>query len=174
MRLLFLTEFYPQNKRLVYTGGVEVRTYQVAERAKKDFAVKIISSNSSHVPATPGSILSRLIYLWTSFWQAFNTPFDLIEGSNFVTYLPAFLAGKIKDKPVVAWFPDILGQRWFDFGLLVGAFGWLSESIALSLPWDKVIALSQSTKVKLVNKGVSASKTTVVYAGIDSQEFQFK
>src|SRR3989344_5943795 len=133
MRLLFLTEFYPQNKRLVYTGGVEVRTYHVAERAKKDFAVKIISSNSSHVPATPGSILSRLMYLLTSFWQAFNTPFDLIEGSNFVTYWPAFLAAKIKGKPVVAWIPDVLGRRWFDFGFLVGLFGCLAEIIALKL-----------------------------------------
>ena len=151
-----------------------MRTYHVAERAKKDFAVKIISSNSSHVPATPGSILSRLMYLWTSFWQAFNTPFDLIEGSNFVTYWPAFLAAKIKGKPVVAWIPDVLGRRWFDFGFLVGLFGWLAEIIALKLPWDALIALSNSTKTKLTNHGVPASKITVVYAGVDPQEFQFK
>lgn len=174
MKLLFLTEFYPRNDQLVFTGGVETRDYYVAERAKKDYKVTIIFSSSRQIPATAWSILSRLSYAFSSFWQAVTNDFDLIEASNVVTYLQAFLAAKIKNKPAVAWIPDVLGRRWLEFGWLVGIFGWLSEGISMRLPWTRIIALSQSTKAKLIQAGVEGKKITVVHGGIDQKEFRFK
>ncbi|MBU1084882.1 hypothetical protein KKB06_00880, partial [Patescibacteria group bacterium] len=144
-KLLFLTEFFPQDKKLVFTGGVEARTYYLSQIAKKDFKVKVIYSTSKKIAATPFSIFSRLSYMITSFFKAIKTDFDLIEGSNATTYIPAFLVGKFKRKPTIAWFPDVLGKDWFKFGFFVGLFGLTLEKVSLKLKWDQVIALSQST-----------------------------
>ncbi|MDZ4229283.1 MAG: glycosyltransferase family 4 protein [Patescibacteria group bacterium] len=171
MKLLFLTEFYPKDNNLVFTGGVEARVYYLTQIARKNFKVQIITSASKHIPATPISVISRLWYMWKSFFRALTTDFDLVEGSNVVTYLPAWLAGKLKGKPAVAWVPDILGRHWFDFGLVVGLAGIIAEKIYLKLPWTKIIALSQSTKTKLITAGVDPKKISVVKAGIDPGEF---
>ena len=173
MKLLFLTEFYPRDEDLVFTGGVEARVYYVSRLAKKDFKVKVITSSSRHIPATPISIVSRLWYMGKSFWQALIADFDLIEGSNVISYLPAYLAAKLRRKPVVAWVPDVLARHWFNFGFVVGWFGWLAEKIYLRLSWTKIIALSQSTKTKLIAVGVESKKISVVRAGIDLKEFTF-
>jgi len=172
MKLLFLTEFFPKNKQLIYTGGVEVRTYNIAEKAKKDFQVKVISTPSDKPPATFKSIFFRIFYLFYSVFKALKTEFDVIEGSNFVTYLPAYFAGKIKNKKTIAWIPDILHKDWFQLGLIVGAFGYLIEKISLKLNWDHIIALSHSTKKKLIQSGIKKEKITVVHGGIDLQEFK--
>lgn len=172
MRILFLTEFYPRNEKLIFTGGVEARMYYITRHAEKDFEIKIITSSSKHVPATAWSIFSRLGYIFKSLIQSLKTDFDLIEASNVVTYLPAWLAAQIKRKPVVAWVPDILGKSWFDFGVLVGMAGLLAEKIYLKLPWTKIIALSYSTKDKLVKAGINPKNISVVHAGIDPKEFK--
>ncbi len=174
MKLLFLTEFFPQDKKLVFTGGVEARVYYIATLAKQDFDVQIISSRSRQIPATPLSVLTRFVYIFIAFFKAIQADFDLIEASNVVTYLPAFLAGKLKGKPVIAWIPDVLGKHWFEFGFFVGTFGFLLEKIALLLPWDKIIALSQSTKDKLIAQGIKPQKISVAKAGIDPKEFKLK
>jgi phosphatidyl-myo-inositol dimannoside synthase len=172
--LLFLTEFFPTDSKLVFTGGVEARTYYLSQQAKQDFQVKIIHSNSNKIAATPFSVFSRLSYIFTSFFKALKTEFDLIEGSNTTTYLSAFLAGKLKNKPTIAWFPDVLGKDWFKFGFFVGVFGYCLEKISLKLNWDQIIALSQSTKQKLIKANIPASKITVAYGGINPQEFKLK
>lgn len=174
MKLLFLTEFFPRDHKLIFTGGVEARAYYIATRARKDFEIKVISSRSQQIPATPFSIFNRIAYLFTSFFKAIRTDFDLIEGSNVVTYLPAFLAGKLKAKPTIAWIPDVLGKYWFDFGFVVGSFGFFLEKISLALPWTQIIALSQSTKDKLISHGIKSQKIAVARAGIDPQEFKIK
>ena len=171
MKLLFLTEFFPGNDKLVYTGGVEVRTFQIVKRASKDFKTQVISRPSQLVPATWISIFPRIFYLFSSFFKVLFSNFDLIEASNFVTYLPAFFAGKLKKKKTIAWIADVLGQDWFKLGFLVGSFGYLVEKISLKLPWDHFIALSQSTKSKLLKSGIKTKKISVVKAGIDPQEF---
>lgn len=171
MKLLFLTEFFPSNDRLIFTGGVEARTYYVARQAKKNFSVTIIASPFKSAPATALSIFPRILFLIISFIKVLFADFDLIEASNVVTYLPAFLAAKIRRKPVVIWVPDILSRSWFEFGYLVGIFGFLIEKLYLSLPWDGVIALSETTKTKLLAAGIRAEIISVVKAGIDPKEF---
>jgi len=170
-RLLFLTEFYPQSQSLIFTGGVEARTYYLSQKAKKDFEVKLIYSRSKAIAATSLSVFSRLTYIFSSFFKALKTDFDLIEGSNVTTYLPAYFAGKLKKKPTIAWIPDVLNKDWFQFGLFVGIFGFILEKISLKLNWSQIIALSDSTKQKLVSQGINTQKISVARGGYDPQEF---
>ncbi|MCX6816739.1 MAG: glycosyltransferase family 4 protein [Candidatus Beckwithbacteria bacterium] len=173
MKLLFLTEFFPKNDELIFTGGVEARAYYIIKQAKKDFLVKVIASSSRQVPATPLSVFSRTGYLFRSLIKALFTKFDLVEASNVVTYLPAFLAARLKTKPVIIWVPDVLGKNWLDFGWFVGITGWLMEKLYLKLSWDGVIALSDSTKTKLLKAKVKTDHLVVVHGGIDPKEFSF-
>lgn len=172
MKLLFLTEFFPKNNQLVFSGGVEARTYYIANQAKQDFSVTVISSPFKSAPATPLSIFPRILYLIISFIKVLLTDFDLIEASNVVTYLPAYLAAKLKRKPVIAWIPDLIGNHWRDFGFIVGGLGWILEKISLKLSWTKIIALSQTTADKLIACGINPAKITVIHAGIDPEEFK--
>lgn len=172
MKLLFLTEFFPKNEQKVFTGGVEARTYYLVKQAKKDFSVQVISSTSQQIPATPLSVFSRALYLFVALFKALKSNFDLIEASNVVTYLPAYLAARIKKKPVIIWIPDLLGKAWFEFGWFVGLFGLVMEKICLKLSWDGVIALSESTKTKLIAAKIKANHLTVVHGGIEPNEFK--
>lgn len=171
MKILFLTEFFPKNGQLIFTGGVEARVYYLVKQAKKDFRVQVIASSSRQVPATAFSVLTRIGYMIMAFIKVMTAKFDFIEASNVVTYLPAFFAAKFKKKPVIIWIPDVLGKNWFDFGWFVGCAGWLIEKIYLKLPWDGVIALSDSTKAKLLKEKIRTKNLTVVHGGIDPAEF---
>ena len=172
MKLLFLTEFFPQDEQKIFSGGVEARTYYVVNQAKTDFSVQVISSSFQQIPATPLSVFTRILYLFISFFKALLADFDLIEASNVVTYLPAFLAARLKRRPVVIWIPDVLNHSWFEFGWFVGLFGFIIEKICLKLSWDGIIALSQSTKSKLIKAKVKTKHLTVVHGGIDPDEFR--
>lgn len=173
-KLLFLTEFFPTNKKNIFTGGVEARTFYLSQQAKKDFQVQVIFSRSKLIAATFLSVFARINYIYTSFIKAISSNFDLIEASNTTVYFPAFLAAKLKKKPAVAWYPDILGKDWFKFGKIVGSLGYFLEKLSLKLNWDQVIALSQATKQKLIKANLSANKITVAYGGIDPKEFNTK
>ena len=174
MKLLFLTEFFPRNRHLIFTGGVEARVYYIVKLAKKNFQVKVISSSSSKISATPFSVFSRIYYLFYSFIKALTSDFDIVEASNFVSYLPAFFAAKIKGKKAIAWIPDVLDQDWWQFGPIVGLLGYILEKISLMLNWDHIISLSHSTKNKLIKKGINKNKITVVHGAIEPKEFNFK
>ena len=169
MRILLVTEFFPQDDELKFTGGVEARTYYLARELKKNHQVKVSSRSATAVPATPGSLLMRLWFMVTAIIKGIFTPADIVEGSNFVTYLPAFIIAKIKQVPAIAWYPDVLLGLWHkNFGA-VGIIGEIMEQLALKLPWNGIIALSHQTKTKLIGAGVPSEKIKVVYAGIDKQ-----
>jgi glycosyltransferase involved in cell wall biosynthesis len=75
---------------------------------------------------------------------------------------------KLKRIPVIIWYPDVFVGRWIsNVGLISGIMGELVERIVLRLPWDKIIALSQQTKKKLIQAGVPSSKIEVIYGGAD-------
>src|SRR3989344_6809017 len=171
MRLLFVTEFFPGNKR-IFTGGVEARTFFTIQELKKHHQVKVISRSSSKVPATFLSIFSRLWFIISSTVKGLRLPrLDLVEGSNVVCYLPAWIIARAKGAKAVAWIPDVLGSNWRYFGF-TGLLGFFLEWLSLKLPWDHIIALSHQTAKKLHRRGINPDKITVVYPGVDIGEFQ--
>lgn len=188
MRILLITEFFPQNKKLVFTGGVEARTYflakylshkdkvivisaKTAKEKQKNFLanVQIIPAGflSCRVEANFFSLFSRLSFMVCAFLKGLKLDFDLVEGSNFVSYLPAYMLAKIKNKKAVAWYPDLFSFKWFKFFSLLGFFGLVAEKISLKLKWDKVIALSRETKKKLIKSGIKKNLIKVVYGGVE-------
>lgn len=171
--ITLVTEFFPQGKTADFSGGVEARTYFIHKYLHKRISISVISRPKQHIEASTSSILPRLIFQLKAFTRALKKPADLIEGSNFNTYLPAFAAAKLKGIPVVAWYPDVYGPLWFqNFSTFTAITGFLIEKLSLLLPWDHIIAMSQATKNKLIKSGVDNHKITVVYGGVEASEFK--
>lgn len=195
MKILLLTEFFPDQPDPVFTGGVEARTYFIAKNLAKTDKVMVICRKSrklnrvqklknltifpcgprrTRVEASIFSAGERLLFMFSSFIQGSRLDFDLVEGSNFVVYLPAFFLGLIKRKPSVAWIPDLLGANWRRYFGIAGFFGQLLEKISLKLPWRRIISLSKRTKEKIIKAGGDKKKIEVVYGGVETEKFKIK
>jgi glycosyltransferase involved in cell wall biosynthesis len=189
MNILLITEFFPDFLKLNFSGGVEARTFYIAKYLSRNNQTQVLCRRTKNVgknmkkgklsvypngfltkqvEAGPRSILGRLLFMLTAFIKGLSIDFDVIEGSNFVVYLPAFMLGLIKRKPTIAWYADLLGKNWFKYFGLVGYFGYILEKISIKLPWTEIIALSKNTKSKLVSAGVKPDKITIVYGGVEN------
>jgi len=194
VKVLLITEFFPYSRKLQFTGGVEARTFYIAKYLSKKNKVMVIcrkpcsdtktevskvyqnikiircGTKVSNIEANFFSIFERIIFIFSAFIKGLSLNFDVVEGSNFVTYLPAYFLGFLKGKPCISWWPDVLGKKWVSYFGMTGIFGQLIEFISLKLPWSKVIALSQSTKFKLIKFGVNKNKINVIYGGVEFEK----
>lgn len=168
MKILLVTEFFP-SKNEAMTGGVETRCANIAKGLERlGNQVKVVARSRRQVAATTMSILYRLWFQIGAIFQGMKGTFEVIEGSNFVTYWPAFVLAKLKRARAVSWYADVYRQTWFQtMSWPVALAGLVGEWVSLRLPWDQVIAMSIATKQKLIQAGVGADKIRVVYGGVD-------
>lgn len=175
MKVLWITEFFPGSDQGEITGGVESRCFFVSKYLReKGLELKIIArrtTGSVWETADARTIPGRFIFVWKAVFAALFSHFDVIEGSNFITYPPAWLVGTIKRKPVVFWYADVFIGRWQkEAGWVTGAILELWERGCLLLPGVKYIAISLETKKKLVAYGVAEEKIKVINCGVDRRE----
>jgi glycosyltransferase involved in cell wall biosynthesis len=195
MKILFVTEFFPQDNNLKFTGGVEAYSYYLVRELVKKHQVTVIcrrrDKNTSYCKLEKNlkiysvgiptqridtgfwTIPSRLIFTLAGLKVGIKEDFDLVQGNNFVTYPLAFLIATIKRKPSVAWYPDVFIGKWTKLtGFLSGTVGALSEKISLKFPWNAFVALSESTRDKLLEQSIDDRKITTIYAGVDIDFFK--
>lgn len=174
MRILLLTEFFPETERIEITGGVEARCFFVSRYLKKlGHQVKVISrsrSVNSWQNASYGSVPGRLKFWLEVIMRGVREDFDLIEGTNYTTYLPAWILGTIKRKPIVFWYPDVFVGFWVKNVGLAGFLFEIIERLELKLPVRLYLAISDSTGKKLAAKGIEKDKIKVVPCGVDREE----
>ncbi|MEK6938488.1 MAG: glycosyltransferase family 4 protein [Nanoarchaeota archaeon] len=99
--------------------------------------------------------------------------FDIIEGSSFLAYPPAYFLGKkFNAKKVATWHETWVGQWIKNKGFFTGSFGTLWERFSLTLKWDEIIAVSEFTKHRLIKQGINEKKIRVVPNGIEPERFK--
>jgi glycosyltransferase involved in cell wall biosynthesis len=188
MKVLMVTEWYPEDEGERFTGGVEARTYYVSrELVKLGHEVMVIcrrrkSAGEWHPGGVkvvrcgkPGgevvvdlkSALGRLVFAVAATLAGLREDCDLVEGTNYSTYISAWVIGRLKRVPVVAWWPDVLIGRWKGLFGLVGALWEMVERISLALPWSVVIPISNTTGQLLEERGVEKGRIYPVYLGVD-------
>lgn len=168
MKLVFITEFFPDNNHSHFSGGVESRTYQLVSYLRKKHAVVVLNRSKKKVAPTLGSVASRLQFMISSLFKASKEKADIIEGSNYICLIPAFFAARLSGAKAVAWYADVYDRSWFEhLSLPVASLGFILEKIGLSLRWDHVIAMSQTTKDKLIARGIPSESISIVYGGVD-------
>ncbi len=196
MKILFVTEFFPEKNSLNFSGGVEAFSFNLVREIARRHYVVVICRKSD--PAQPGreifpgnlqiirigpaakridtgflTVPARLYFTLASVWVGLKESFDLVQGNNFVTYPAAAILGALRKKPAVAWYPDVFVGRWIGLtGLLSGLTGEISERLSLKFSWSKIVAMSGSTREKLIEQDIPEAKIATIYGGVDRELFK--
>lgn len=197
MRILMVTEFFPTGKALRFSGGVEARTYFVAKHLKKRHNKVIVlcsrQPGSSQKEKLHGIEIFRvgpkLNYnsgngrLKDSFTMAkfiieaikYGSKIDaeIVDGGDFIAHLIAKEIARLKKIPVVFWYPDVFVGQWIKTsGIISGIAGFALEKINMHRRADHFIAISQTTKEKLIKNGILKEKVTIIPCGVEKEEFE--
>ncbi len=173
MKILIVTELFPDSDVPEVTGGVENRVYYVVRRLRQRHDVRVLAGGTAGGtqwrPATIGSIPLRLRRMVGLFWRGLRADFDIVESSILVVHPVAFALGLVKRRPAVFWYPDVLIGQWRGgaFSRLAGVIGELYERLVLKLPVDRYIVISESTRDKLLARGVKPERIAVIHCGFD-------
>lgn len=170
MRILMFTEFFPVNEDAPITGGIEARCHYIVQLLRGRHEIEVaakLSDGSVWEYASMSSVPKRLLFLSRLLVQGLRSDADLIEGTNHVVFPVAWAVALLRRRPVVFWYADVLLGSWSrDFGP-AGLIGEVVERLILRLPVSRYIAISASTKRKLVANGVPAERVDVIPCGHD-------
>ena len=183
MRILFVLENYYPN-----IGGVETLFKNLVERlAEEGNQITIVTTKiRSDLPFKEE--LKNITIVRVPFWNRyFFTLFavfpvfyfmknsDIVHTTSYNAGLPAFFAAKLRRKKIIITFHEVWGQLWFQLPYMNGLVKWghyYFEQLLLKLPFDRFIAVSESTAESLRKNGVAPEKVLVNYNGIDYTEFK--
>lgn len=172
MRILLLTEFFPRSHRAEITGGVEARCFYVSRELEKRHHVKVLAVRTDGEAwdhATLGSLPRRVRFAVSMLLGALRSRCDVIEGSNHLVHPIAWLAGRLRRKPVVHYYPDVLIGSWRD----VGSAGWLGEIVErISLRWlraDHYVTTSHAVIDKLRARGIPEDRISLIPCGVEDE-----
>lgn len=176
MKIILLTEFFPSDIGDSFTGGVEARVYYLSKYlSSKKNIIKVVSRTDKYSSNTIKTLLDRAVYFIEQLAKIAVGKIekaDIVEGTNFTTYILAYLWARKSRAAAVAWWPDVWGVKAIDYsGRINGLIIYFTEKIALNLKWDGVIALSKETKRKLIKAGLGEKNIKVIYGGVKFSKF---
>jgi len=188
MKIVFLTEFFPIERGGKISGGAESRTYYLARELsqKNDVTVitakltgalteeswgklKIFRVGSEYSYTQTGKFWNRFIFFLAAIIKGLTTETDVIDANSVPTYLSTWIIGFIKNTKTVFWIPDVVGikQAIGHFGLVVGFIEGFFELLSIYFfRADTTIALSETTKNKLLKLEYDTDNVKVIYPGI--------
>ncbi|SHJ79476.1 Glycosyltransferase involved in cell wall bisynthesis [Desulfatibacillum alkenivorans DSM 16219] len=99
---------------------------------------------------------------------------DVIHTTTYNGAFPAWLAGKILNKPVIITAHEVLGPLWQELKLprLAAWLGAAAEKAVLALPFNAYSCNSQSTRKGLAHYGIPRDKTFLAYPAPDYTRFK--
>ena len=184
MNILFITEFYPKSYDLDTHGGIETRTFYITQGLAKKHTISVIAALERGKPDVQkvgnvqiyrvglsrtysrlGNIFPRVTFLVAAIIKGFRLKFDLVEGTGFFSWLPAYILGGIKSKKRVMFVADLISE--YAYGLSSFQLHILKsfERIILHQKWDAVLCISQTVKKKLTSNTSKALPIYVIYCG---------
>ncbi len=120
------------------------------------------------------SFHSRYLFTFSAIPQAIRLAgkHDLIQTTSFNGAPPAWLAGRLRGKPIVITVHEVWVNRWRE----VTGFSWwksqvhhLLEKLIYALPYDQYVCVSQATKKDLLRLKIKENKVLTIYNGLDDQ-----
>lgn len=188
MKIVMITEYFPQSEDCEIRGGVEARCFYVARELARKHEVTVISALEPNMPTEQtldgirivrcgktreyhqtGALRERLSFMRQAYKLGIKLDADLVEGTNFMSYLPAYYVARKKRRPSVALYADVWVGRWIhNIGLIQGIMGEVLEWFVLSRNWSYLIAISRFTQKNLLKCGVQEKKLKLIYLGVDT------
>jgi D-inositol-3-phosphate glycosyltransferase len=185
MNVLFVIENY-----LPHIGGVEVVFRNLAEGlVKKGHKATIITHRLLHAKMNETingvqvkrvrSLHSRYIFSFAAIPFAIKEALkaDIIHTTTFNGALPAWIAAKLTRKKCIITVHEVWIGKWREYTTmkpLQAALHNLLEKIIYMLPFDRYIAVSNSTKKQLIGIGKDPSKVTTIHNAVDYRHFDPK
>lgn len=173
MKVLLITEFAPRTSSGEITGGVEAYCHYVsAHLRRRGHDVRVVARPTDGAvwdAATIWSIPRRVLFLFRALVVGLLHPGDIVVGTTYVVHPVAWIIGRLRRRPIVFWYPDVLIGTWSDggFGRATSIVGEYSERFVLRLPVDRFIAISGSTATKLAGRGIDPARISVVPCGFE-------
>lgn len=188
MRILIVTEYFPSLLEPAITGGVEARAWFVSRRLARSHEVTVLTSWRNGLPRTEiidgvrvsrvgphhpysndNQILTRLGFALAASRQGRSLgPFHVVDGQNFIAYLPAHAIARRCRARAVATYHEVWRGDWLENkGWLVGSLGELWERLVLTRRWDHFVAVSRFTRRCLIANRVPERKISVIHNGVD-------
>lgn len=186
MKILFVTEYFPKTADCEIRGGVEARCFYVGKELVKRHQVTIISSWEPNTPRQQiiggmnvircgprteyrqtGAIKERLTFMREAYRLGITLDLDLIEGTSFVSYLPAFYIAKATRTPSIAWYNDVWIGKWLKNVGISGLLGEILERIVISRNWSYFLANSRFTFNNLLRVGIKGDRLKLIPCGVD-------
>lgn len=183
MKILWVLENYHP-----LIGGVETLFKRLQEQLCKQGHELIILTGSpgSSVPNREKGKNYEIIrmpfrnrYLFTFFafpwvwWYARKV--DLVHTTSYNAGLPAFIGAKLSGKKILITFHEAWGNLWFQLPFISTLAKYLHfgfEQMLLKLPFNRFVAVSHSTAQRLAEEGVNQERITMIYNGVDYEEFR--
>jgi len=188
MRIALMTEYFPKTEKAELSGGVEARTFYIGKYLAKRHDVTVFTTpeggfeGDSRVLgmtvrrigppveySQSSSLLSRARFIRNAIKEVGKESYDVADGASFVSY-PVAWNSRAEKK--VATYHDVWVGEWVRHLGLKGLLGEALERYALSRRWDGFIAVSEYTKGKLVEAGVSRDKIAVVHNGVEYEKLE--
>ena len=182
MRILFILENYYPN-----VGGVETLFKSLVDSLKErgNTITVLTNRNNSKLPIKEqfGNVkilrfpfINRYLFTFLAWipstFYAFKN--DIIHTTSYNAGIPAFIASLLSRTKVIITFHEVWGKLWFDlpfFGKLSLWLHYTFEKLLLKLPFHRFVAVSKFTATSLEEAGVKTSKISMIYNGIDYNEF---
>ncbi len=194
MKIVYITEYFPYSNEDDISGGVESRCFNIAKRLSKKHEIIVITSwrkgqlrkhqlenikilrvGSNHEYSNEGSILSRFKFARAAYKTAKKIKADIIEGYNFISYIPAYKAARKTKAKAFATYHEVWIGEWIKTkGLITGTFGYLWEKYTLNLNWNKIISVSKFTANRLIKNKIPKNKIRLIYNGIELKKYKGK
>jgi len=191
-KILILSEYFPESEKVELKGGAEARAFFIARELAKKYEVTVIAAHlqgqrkkskfsgirvlrcgKKRTYTQSGSLLERVSYMQESFGLGKTIDCDIVEGTNFLSYLPAANIAKERKIPSVATYHEVWLGQWIKNVGFFGIFGHMIERIVLKKNWSKFIAVSNFTRNKLIDY-VDAKKISVVHNGVSLKDYNVK
>lgn len=168
MRLLFISEYYPKSSLGDVHGGVEFRVFQLSQILSHNHIVSVIASSEIGKPAfqkiglvnvyrvgfqhtytRSGSIWARVSFVFAAFVLALRLDFDLVEGSSFFAWLPAWMSATLKKRKKIILIADTVSYYGQNIAWVARKILLLFERLLFNLTWDGAIVISKTVQKKL-------------------------
>jgi D-inositol-3-phosphate glycosyltransferase len=181
MKLLFVLDYY-----FPYMGGSEILFKTLAEgMVKKGHDVSVLTMLNSDAKPTEtlngvkirrlrstNHIFPRFVFMLQAFfWLLFHgKQYDLLHTTSCGSSISTWLVSKLRTIPAVITVHEVIGKNWkslYQKNSLVALGYRILERIMVTLPYDKHICVSHSTRKGLLKYGVKRKGTAVVHNALD-------
>lgn len=187
MKVLFLTEFYPTSTAVDVRGGVELRTFYLSQGLAKSHETHVVAIREIDTPPETvigvvrvhrpgplstfrqgGGFIARLRYVLTARQMVRQIQPDRVIAENFLAYAIMLTMGPKWEKKTLLTYADVWVGAWIkNLGFASGMIGEIIERLTLRRKWRHIIAISESTRQKLVQQHITPEHISVVPCGVD-------